>query len=223
MHSLEAKRVRGVVFDLWNTLAYNDHRPNPIVALGDAFGLRGGPGWPKSIERGIMRERLSGIEEGMEALSRLTGKRLARDQVEELGRNWREGCTRTRFFREVPEVLRRLARRFHLGLLSNTQSFDLEFLDRSDLPLSARLFSYELGVLKPHPALFLRMADLLKLAPSELLMVGDNLEDDVTGAEAAGWQALLIRRRNVPLSFQEPHPDRKFIASLEPLPSILLI
>ena len=221
MQDFAATRVRGVVLDLWNTIAYNDHRPNPVVALGDAFGLRGQSGWTRIIERGMMLERLAGIEAGIEALSRLTGNRLGPEQSAELARIWRAACARTRLFPEVPEILGRLAGRFRLGLLSNSQSFDLEFLDRPDLPFRARLFSFEMRALKPDPTLFLRMAELLDLPPAGLLMVGDNLEDDVLGAEAATMQAFLLRRRDAPLSFQEVRPDRESLSSLDELADIL--
>src|SRR5262245_29751679 len=221
MPAVATLRIRGVVFDLWNTLAYNDHRPNPILALGDAFGVRGQPGWTKILERGMMRERLAGIEEGIAAISRLTGRRLDRGTVEDLARIWREACAQTRLFPEVPEILGRLSKPFRLGLLSNTQSFDLEFPGLSSLPFHARLFSFELGALKPEAGLFVRMAEQLDLSPPELLMVGDNFQDDVLGAEAVGMRALLIRRRGVPLSFQEAHPDRKPLSDLSPLPELL--
>ena len=221
MPAVATRRIRGVVFDLWNTLAYNDHRPNPIIALGEAFGVRGQPGWTKILERGMMQEKLAEIEEGIAAISRLTGRRLDRGTADELARLWREACAQTRLFHEVPEILGRLAQRFRLGLLSNTQSFDLEFPGLSSLPFHSRLFSFEMGVLKPEAGLFVRMAQQLELPLSELLMVGDNFQDDVLGAEAVGMQALLIRRRGVPLSFQETHPDREPLTSLHSLPKLL--
>jgi FMN phosphatase YigB (HAD superfamily) len=221
MPAVASWRIRGVVFDLWNTLAFNDHQPNPIIALGDAFGVRGQPGWTKILERGMMRERLSGIEEGIAAVSRLTGKRLDAGLSEELARIWRDACARTRLFPEVPEILGRLSQRFRLGLLSNTQSFDLEFPGLSALPFHARLFSYEVGALKPEETLFVRMAERLGLPPSDLLMVGDNFQDDILGAEGVGMQALLIRRRESRLSHQETRPDLEALTSLVPLPELL--
>ena len=221
MPALVTGRIRGVVFDLWNTLAFNDHRPNPIIALGDAFGVRGEKGWTKILERGMMLEELPGIEQGIAAISRLTGRRLEPGTVEELARIWREACAQTRLFPDVPAILGRLAEQFRLGLLSNTQSFDLEFPGLSSLPFRSRLFSFELGALKPEASLFVEMARRLELSPAELLMVGDNFQDDVLGAEAVGMQALLIRRRGAPLSFQEAHPEREPLTNLHPLPEIL--
>jgi HAD superfamily hydrolase (TIGR01549 family) len=218
MPSPAQRHIRGIVFDLWNTLVYNEHRPNPIVAIGRAFGLGEAPGWTKAIERGMMLRPMSGIEEGITSLSRQFGVTLRGEVLEDLVRLWREACLQTRLFPDVPEAFRRLAVRFPLGLLSNTQSFDLEFLEEAPFPAAAaRLLSCHEGLLKPDPALFVRMAKRLGLEPPEILMVGDNLRDDVLGAEAAGMQGVLIRRHEAPLSFQERHPDRTPIPSLAPL------
>jgi HAD superfamily hydrolase (TIGR01493 family) len=220
MPAVERQRIRGIVFDLWNTLVYNHHRPNPIIALGHAFGLGGARGWTKTIERGMMLEKLAGIEQGLDALERHTGAQLDSPTRAELGRIWREACAQTRFFPEVREVLEALAVRIPLGLLSNTQSFDLEFLDDEALPFRATVFSYELGALKPDARLFRRIAEKMGIPPSELLMVGDNFQDDILGAEGVGMQALLIRREGASLSFQELHPEREALSSIQPLVSL---
>lgn len=222
MHALEkTRRVRGVVFDLWNTLAYDPHQPNPIVALADAFALRGDPGWSRILERAIMRRRLPGIDEAIRVLAEVTHRIPEPAQAQALRVIWGSAGQRARWFPDVEEALLRLSGRFRLGLLSNTQSFGLEFLDRLRPAFDARLFSYELGALKPGRAMFSRMARMLRLAPREMLMVGDNLRDDVLGAERAGWQAVLIRRRNAPLSFQERDRSRVPLASLLELVELL--
>ena len=189
------------------------------TALAHAFGVLGQPGWTKVIERGMMRQRLAGIHEGVASLSKVTGVTLSPEATESLCQLWRGACARTRIFEDVPATLATLAPRFRLGLLSNTQSFDLEFLEDPGLgPLfHARALSCDEGFLKPDPVLFLRMAERLSLAPAHLLMVGDNLKDDVLASEAVGMQALLIRRHEAPLSFQEQRPDREPLHALAPL------
>ncbi len=221
MPELDTARIRGIVFDLWNTLAFNEHHPNPLIALADAFHLRGRPGWTKILETAMMLRPLPGIEAGIEALEQAMGETLAPSAADDLARLWRAACSKTRVFPDVQPALERLAGRYGLGLLSNTQSFDLEFLEETPLPLKARLFSFEAGLLKPDRELFGRMAARLDLQPGELLMVGDNLRDDVRGAEAAGMQALLIRRRGAELSFIEAHADRRPLSSLGQLVELL--
>ena len=55
------------------------------------------------------------------------------------------------------------------------------------------LISEEVGVMKPHPALFARAAAEAGFEPHALLYVGDSLRSDVEGAEGAGWQAAWYR------------------------------
>lgn len=53
--------------------------------------------------------------------------------------------------------------------------------------------SQALVVGKPAPALFHSAVESLGLAPREVLMVGDDVEADVAGAQAAGLAASLVR------------------------------
>lgn len=63
---------------------------------------------------------------------------------------------------------------------------------------SAVVVSDEVGVMKPHRALFdhaLALAEQAtgqRLAPADILLVGDSLASDVEGALGAGWQAVWI-------------------------------
>lgn len=50
--------------------------------------------------------------------------------------------------------------------------------------------SGEYGVAKPDSALFERAADVMPAA--EHVYVGDSIDDDVVGATAAGWDAILV-------------------------------
>lgn len=53
--------------------------------------------------------------------------------------------------------------------------------------------SEELGVEKPHPAMFLSAADALGLAPDRIAMVGNNYRRDIEGAHRAGMAAVWFR------------------------------
>ena len=154
-------RNRGVVFDLWNTLAYADVSPNPVVWMAERLGVLSRPDWGDLIERAYMAE---------------------------------------------PE----LRPRFRLALLTNTQSFGLNFIRETGLAglFDVTCYSFECGLLKPDPRIFQWTADRLGLGPERLTMVGDNLEKDVLAAEAAGWRGILIKRSEASLSHSETgdHP-----------------
>lgn len=74
----------------------------------------------------------------------------------------------------------------------------------------ARAISGDIGVEKPHPAMFLHALDCLNVHPLEygrVLMVGNNLERDIAGANALGITSVWIdwapRRSKIPAGPQE--------------------
>jgi len=94
---------------------------------------------------------------------------------------------------EAPEVLQQLRERnLHIGLVCNTGRGPghalRELMRREDIldNFDATVFSDEIGYGKPDPRIFLAAAEGLGLTPSDLLHVGDNIENDVGGAQRAG-------------------------------------
>jgi HAD superfamily hydrolase (TIGR01549 family) len=53
----------------------------------------------------------------------------------------------------------------------------------------------EINAFKPHPRGFLRACELLRLAPEEVLYVGDRADTDHAGAVAAGLASVVLGRR----------------------------
>jgi putative hydrolase of the HAD superfamily len=94
-----------------------------------------------------------------------------------------------------------------LGLVSN--AFDPGWLLHRDLEqmgleqrLDFSVFSSEVGLRKPHPAIFERALEALGVEPEHALFVGDRLYEDVRGAGELGMttvQALWFRA--------DEHPD----------------
>ena len=56
-------------------------------------------------------------------------------------------------------------------------------------------WSARIGHPKPSPKFFLAIQRRLDLAPQEIFLVGDDLENDVHGARAAGWKAVHLNRQ----------------------------
>ena len=87
-----------------------------------------------------------------------------------------------------------------LGIVANTTwpgfSMDRAFAGVGLLPfLSIRLYSGDLGIAKPEPAIF-RLAERiagLEGRGKRILYVGNDLEADVKGALAAGWSVAFRR------------------------------
>src|SRR6266571_4420857 len=100
---------------------------------------------------------------------------------------------------EAPGVFQRLRERgLKIGLICNTgrgPGHALRELMRREGVLDyfdATIFSDEVGYGKPDTRIFLTAAERLRLKPSDILHVGDNIENDVRGAQSAGMKTLLF-------------------------------
>jgi HAD superfamily hydrolase (TIGR01549 family) len=83
-----------------------------------------------------------------------------------------------------------------IGIVSNTifpERYHLPELKRFRLYsyLDAYSFSSSVGVRKPHPEMFLKTLNALKVDPSKAVFVGDRLVEDVGGAQKAGMKGIL--------------------------------
>jgi putative hydrolase of the HAD superfamily len=76
------------------------------------------------------------------------------------------------------------------------------------------IVSCEIGFAKPSPVIFEQAEKKIGSPPAQILHVGDDPVDDVAGAKAAGYQALLINRH-------DRTRDPEHIHSLESLASLL--
>ena len=101
-----------------------------------------------------------------------------------------------RLFPEVPQVLEQ-ARAAGLRLaVCSTLAAEYGPAVLGLLPgLDAYVFSYEVGLAKPEPAIFQRVCDALGCAPGEVVFVGDSKRCDVDGPRAFGMQARHLDRR----------------------------
>jgi putative hydrolase of the HAD superfamily len=94
-----------------------------------------------------------------------------------------------RIYDDVLPTLETLARHgIKLGIISNWDERLRPLLAalKLDRHFASIVVSCEAGATKPDPALFVRAARELRVAPGELLHVGDSHSADVIGAESAG-------------------------------------
>ena len=102
-------------------------------------------------------------------------------------------------FADVRPALERLRSRYLLATFSNGNA-DLARVGLAEffaLSLNAR----QIGVGKPHPLCFERIAEGLRVAPREIVYVGDDPLLDVEASRAAGLRGAWVNR------FDQPWPD----------------
>jgi len=67
-----------------------------------------------------------------------------------------------------------------------------------DKYFEAVIISDEVGIMKPSPEIFRMAMDAIGGVPSETLMIGDNLENDIIGAREAGIDQFYLNNFNAP-------------------------
>ena len=127
---------------------------------------------------------------------------------------------------ELASVLDKLARdpEIKLAILTAGESkhqwnkVDMLGLDRW-FDSSSVIVTGDTPYTKPDVELFRMMEERLGLSPSDLWMVGDNYDKDISGAIKAGWHSLWINRRRLPAPKALPDisvlNDAEFVEALE--------
>ncbi|MDO4355772.1 MAG: HAD family hydrolase [Clostridia bacterium] len=129
------------------------------------------------------------------------------------------------------DVLRQLnALGFRLCMVADgyTESFEVVYrlLDLYDC-FEQRVYSEDVGQHKPHPAMFecaLEKMGLTRADCGRILMVGNNLERDVAGANAMGIHSVFIDQSpRYPKSSDDPQAQPEFVIhSMAELPELAL-
>lgn len=211
--------VRAVVFDLWNTLVHS-RGGDPFRHLNALMTEAQRPFFPQ-FKRDAM-DKLHGDADALLERWRPCLE-LTEAQFAAMAEVFRQGVEDTECFPETREALLATRAIARVGLLSNTQSFDLGFLERLGLTelIPARFLSAETGFLKPEAGAFETVQKKFGLFPGQLAMVGDSWNDDVQGALAAGWTVLWLNREGRPRPEHDPDAELVEIPDLAAVPTVI--
>jgi putative hydrolase of the HAD superfamily len=238
--------IEAVLFDYGHTLIYFDERPHSALLgayenvnrlLADTLE-REVPAAQVMIERvsqavdaEIQRDYAAGREEEVEiaaiydAALRGIGLELEPALIERVMELEQEGWLNSvHVGPDVVSTLEELQRRgLRLGVVSNAAY--LPRLMRAQLAalglakyFSGVIFSSEIGVRKPHPAIYQDALAKLGVEPSRTVFVGDRVREDVQGPKSLGMRAVLTREWR-----QEDDPGVAdfVIQRLDELPAVL--
>lgn len=211
--------IRAVVFDLWNTLARSRGgspfqqakallRPDQLAQFG-------------AFQRDAMTRTYPDRAAFFAAWRETLGMDAAQEAA--LSETFARAESEAELFPEALEALEGARALARLALLSNTQNFDLDLLDRLGLAGAIRVrgLSAELGAVKPEPGAFDALAKRLGLFPGNLVMVGDSWNDDIEGALAAGWTAIWINRHGRTRPAHDPEAELVELPDLRQVPEVV--
>ena len=110
-------------------------------------------------------------------------------------------------FPEVPEALGRLRARYKLAVLSNGDPDMLEAARAHHGIAFDEIISVAVAnAFKPHVATYAKAAEIMGVAPGEVLFVANHAFDCI-GAKAAGMRAVFVDRRRRPFGRTPHQPD----------------
>jgi putative hydrolase of the HAD superfamily len=179
------------------TLVALGKRPPDVQAFSSSLYTMAGEGWRKAMRdrrsytvHHLLEQRLP--EMGVECSRAETSECMAAFEALPIPIGATNGAKSTL------AALRSAGLR--LGLISNswsTPSCRDQELRRAELLrfLDVRVYSSEMEVMKPHPAIFGRALASLGVDAREAVMVGDNLEMDVGGAQSVGMRGIWVDNR----------------------------
>jgi putative hydrolase of the HAD superfamily len=208
-------RIKGVIFDLGNTLMQMDHDWEVVITQGARNlaeflvqkGLKVDPVQFAEDFISLRRTlRAKSIEEQVEytadytlvtLLTQLGYRDVSQALIGEAVKvffSFEE--TRWRPYPQAQATLRQLSGKgYRLALISNATSDPLiqRLVDKGGFRkwLDMSLSSAGVGVRKPHPKIFEKVLDQWGLSPSQVAMVGDTLQFDILGAHTVGLRGIL--------------------------------
>jgi putative hydrolase of the HAD superfamily len=202
--------VGAVIFDLYGTLvdiATDEQSPELWERLAQELSGSGIDAEAASLrslytrlcEDALERGGAEGfiLEDVFERLLSELGREPAGNDVTQLAERFRSLSTKSLTIREYSKPL--LAMLIRSGcktaLASNTESLLTRFDLRQcglDSYFDAILLSSDVGMKKPDPRLFRLILGRLEVGKELAVFIGDNLEEDIFGAQKAGMRSLFV-------------------------------
>jgi HAD superfamily hydrolase (TIGR01549 family) len=150
---------------------------------------------------------------------------LAAARAERVAAGQHEGFSAADLYPDVAAALSALrAAGLRIGIAGNQPSWAEAALIEIGLPADMVATSDGWGVQKPDPAFFTRLAHESDAPPSQIVYVGDRLDNDVLPARAAGMWAVFLRRGpwgHIHATWPEHSQAHAQIDSLAELPALL--
>ena len=159
------------------------------------------------------------------------------ETIEEIALTYELTANPVALMPQTKNVLDTLSVSYPLGIVSNAQFYTpliLSTLLKDDLRrwFDRTVWSFEIGIAKPSPAIFERYVTLLSddgvrpVSPGEILYVGNDMRNDVSTARGAGWRTVLFAGDTRSLRLRDPNYQRALAipdAVITSLNQILLV
>jgi HAD superfamily hydrolase (TIGR01509 family) len=200
------KKYKLIIFDLIDTLANSESIFESTKILEQEVGT-------EMVDFIIGGGKIDTEKSVDDVITRVKNFKDISDKQEKMIMNWIEPSG-TVLLNDSIEILKYLKNKnYIIGIISNSpptkqnQLKDLEI----DSYVDSALFSFECGYRKPSKEIYDIFLKRFSILPTETLMIGDSLKNDVVGAQSAGLDAILLDRDNT----IDYHPKIKNLLELK--------
>jgi putative hydrolase of the HAD superfamily len=198
--------IKAIMFDLWDTLFFDDVKPKPFEEFARKLGKSlEDYKFLKIFERNLMTKKHKDFKVPIKGILKELNIKYEKKLFKKLYEIMRKSDKHQKSFPETLKVLKKLKRKYKIILISNVPYPSYRNL-KSKYNLNKYfdliLVSYKTKILKPDKRIFKLALRKLGLKKQEVIMVGDSIKDDVIAAQNFGIRAILIDRRNRYPSFK---------------------
>lgn len=183
-------QIKGVVFDVYGTIAEIRDQQRPFKQL---FNLIRDSGICRLDDYAV---RLMSRSLDLQQAAQLFNVAIGPEVLDSLNQALERELQSIALFSDAVPALTQLKESgLKLGLCSNLAMPYARPIEKL-LPfeLDAYGWSFEIGAVKPDPAIYHNVCQQLGLQPEEVLMVGDTLDADVLGPRSIDMQSVQIVR-----------------------------
>ena len=180
-----------VIFDLVDTLVNGTGLPDMTALLEQSLGTET---VARFIDSGNI-DTLASVDLAMQKFASIITLSESQEKLVREWLEWSEGF----LFDDAIETLQYLKQNgYSIAIISNSPPTSHDQLANLQIKqyVDHAIFSFEVGTRKPEKEIFLHLLRKTNVNPSEAVMVGDSMKNDIRGAIVAGIDAVLLDRNN---------------------------
>ncbi len=184
-------KINAVVFDLWETIGTKNISVSKTFQKH--FDLSPTHDFLQKYERAIQLKKWDSQVDAAKSLLTEFDIQLSSDNLDFTINLLNSSISQATMFEGMKKLLVELQQKYKLGLLSNTTNFESIVLSNwgVDQLFTSKVFSWEIGTIKPSDNNFKAICDKLNLPPHEILFVDDGVVN-VQAAKSLGMQGLVF-------------------------------
>jgi len=200
---VEFVKLKGVLIDFGNTLSYFDleegERYNKqVLSILRKHGYRENLETLKRHLIDAYRNTAQGEAKNIQEFWRLVLTKLDMTEnlrlIQELEVYWKNNIVKSfKLYDGVIQTLTYLKTKYKLALVSNCSvglAYIIQGMKLNGF-FNSIILSYEVGIRKPNPSIYLQALHQLQLQPEDCIFVSDKI-NDLEGAKAVGLKTLLV-------------------------------